>query len=182
MQVDPDLPIKLSLDESNILYFSNLVAKQEKFEAELAACTADHKVIYSQLNEDNINMAVGEEKKIPILRAKWQLLGQYGFDNSAKHYFWEWAWHLVEDDTHYEKLREIISKLPEDVIPLTHANIIMFSDATLISYLQGFICDTAPYEYIKLFEVQHDVYAMMALYDIEWFDQIIEPDYDTISD
>src|SRR5208282_590851 len=177
-----ELQIKLFVEESNLVYFSKLEFKKSLFETELTK-RSDGEQLFVRIDDQHFSVARGEEKT-PIMTAKWRFLGQYGFHPVVKNYFWSWGWYAVppipDGKDEYVELRAAVEKLPEDLKEIAKHNVLSFGDPMLVSYIQAFLCETMPLDYVKVFPGEDpETFSALGLYDVRWLVEVLEPDLET---
>jgi hypothetical protein len=187
-EISDELQIKLFVEEANLVYFSKLEFKKTLFETELIK-RSDGEQLFIQMDETHFTVARGEEKT-PVMKAKWKFIGQYGFHPATKNYFWSWGWYAVpptisettqnqdaaKNVDEYAELKGALSKLPEDIKEIAKHSIITFQDPTLVSYIQAFLCETMPLDYVKVFPAEEpETFSALGLYNVQWLVEVLEP-------
>jgi hypothetical protein len=191
-EIADELSTKLFFEDDYVMYTTHMALKHEVFENTLTTRGQSQPVVWKFIENEFLIGRKDVDKKDPliIMSARWHFIGQYGCSDT---YWWRWAWDMLPlskvdelnnqaaDLTHrdfpsngYREIYKALEKLTTNLAALKNG-FLTFKDPTLISFLQGFLCENVPYEYLKSIEIAKDQYLLIGLYKIHWPMEIIEP-------
>jgi hypothetical protein len=178
-----DQTVELHIDESDAILIINMDFKKQCFEQKIQTLS-DGKATYTAVTKDGFFISKGDEKK-QLASASWDLIAHYGFSDNAGeiNYYWMWAWESQNEAS--PKIQEALKQLPENMAIIAKKRSIIFSDPMFISYMQSFLCEKAPYDYMFIQTSHHEMtrsgneFSVMGIFDIEWNEtmEVLEPDF-----
>lgn len=182
--VDEDAQLRLSLSEENLIYLQKLELKRQLFEDQLEKRTSWDNLDFTMVENKIMFSKISDDKRTVIMQAEWNLLGQYGFSKEDSQYYFVWPWHLVGDDTEEQgglegqdiKIKNTLMK-HTFLSELIKYKLLTFGDPMLISFIQAYLLENMPYEYVAIRPIANDVFVTLGLINIEWIAEEIEPSF-----
>jgi hypothetical protein len=159
-----------SLGEENMVILNKLDIKQKEFEKKMTENTGDLE-IFTGIYEDKFHIAKGDAK-IDIAIANWHAVARYGMLPTSGKYYWEW------DIPKHEKITTALSDISEDLQFMVKNNIITFTEPMIISFLQAFLCEYIPYDYMMKRKIGETDYVVMGLFNTKWCLEVLDPKFD----